>query len=69
MAVTTNILGLIPIMIAVGIGAGVARRIASPMFGGLVSLALLTLIVFPVLYMLREGRSLERAAPRPGEQE
>lgn len=50
MAATTNLLGLVPVMLAVGIGADVMRRITSPMFGGLISLTLLTLIVIPIIY-------------------
>jgi Cu(I)/Ag(I) efflux system membrane protein CusA/SilA len=52
MAVGMNILGLVPIMLASGTGADVARRIASPMQGGLVSLTVLILFVIPVLYVV-----------------
>jgi Cu(I)/Ag(I) efflux system membrane protein CusA/SilA len=60
MAVGMNILGLLPVMTATGLGADVMKRISSPMFGGLVSLALLTLVVIPVIYLLREGRRLSK---------
>ncbi len=50
MAVSMNILGLLPIMSASGIGADVMKRISSPMFGGLVSLTFLTLFIVPILY-------------------
>ncbi len=50
MAVGMNILGLLPVMAASGIGADVMKRISSPMFGGLITLTLLTLIVVPVCY-------------------
>jgi Cu(I)/Ag(I) efflux system membrane protein CusA/SilA len=56
MAVSMNILGLIPVMAASGIGADVMKRISSPMFGGLVSLTFLTLLIVPVLYKMREER-------------
>ncbi|MGK5087354.1 CusA/CzcA family heavy metal efflux RND transporter [Bdellovibrionota bacterium FG-2] len=56
MAVLMNVFGLIPVMVATGIGADVMKRIASPMWGGLVSLTILTLIVMPVIYVLREKR-------------
>jgi Cu(I)/Ag(I) efflux system membrane protein CusA/SilA len=52
MAVGMNILGLVPIMLASGTGADVAKRIASPMQGGLVSLTVLILFVIPVLYVV-----------------
>ncbi len=58
MAVGMNILGLIPVMTAKGLGADVMKRISSPMFGGLVSLTLLTLVVVPVIYYLWEVRKL-----------
>jgi Cu(I)/Ag(I) efflux system membrane protein CusA/SilA len=50
MAVSMNLFGLIPVMVATGMGADVMKRISAPMFGGLLSLALLTLIVLPVVY-------------------
>lgn len=56
MAVSMNIFGLIPVMVATGLGADVMKRLASPMLGGLVSLMLLTLIVIPVIYKMREER-------------
>lgn len=56
MAVSMNIFGLLPVMAATGIGADVMKRIATPMFGGLVSLMLLTLVVIPLVYKIREQR-------------
>jgi len=56
MAVTMNIFGLLPIMVATGLGADVMKRISTPMFGGLITLMLLTLIVIPVIYKMREER-------------
>jgi Cu(I)/Ag(I) efflux system membrane protein CusA/SilA len=32
------------------------KRISTPMFGGLVSLMLLTLVVIPVIYKMREEK-------------
>lgn len=64
MAVSMNIFGLVPVMVATGIGADVMKRISSPMFGGLISLLLLTLIVLPVLYKMYEERALLRRSPR-----
>jgi Cu(I)/Ag(I) efflux system membrane protein CusA/SilA len=61
MAVSMNIFGLLPVMVATGMGADVMKRISSPMFGGLVSLTLLTLIVIPVVYTLRERTVVLRA--------
>ncbi|HEU4395543.1 MAG TPA: CusA/CzcA family heavy metal efflux RND transporter, partial [Planctomycetota bacterium] len=64
MTMATDVVALMPVMIAAGPGADVAKRIASPMWGGLVSLAVLTLFVIPALYVLWrrwQGRSLWRA--------
>ncbi|MEX2208761.1 MAG: hypothetical protein WEF50_21305 [Myxococcota bacterium] len=43
-----------------GIGSDVAKRIAAPLWGGLVSLALLTLAVIPALYVIWRERELGR---------
>jgi Cu(I)/Ag(I) efflux system membrane protein CusA/SilA len=67
MTVLMNILGLIPIMLSRGTGSDVAKRIASPMQGGLVSLTVLTLFVIPAVYVVWrswQGRKTWRAAPR-----
>lgn len=47
MTVLCNVFGLLPILLDNGTGADVAKRIAAPMWGGLVSLTLLTLLVVP----------------------
>jgi Cu(I)/Ag(I) efflux system membrane protein CusA/SilA len=60
MTVMTNILGLLPILIDDGVGADVAKRIAAPMWGGLVSLTLLTLLVVPAVYVVWRSFSLRR---------
>jgi len=60
MAVGMNIVGLVPIMIAQGTGADVAKRIASPMQGGLVSLTVMTLFVIPAAYLVWRGRQLRK---------
>ncbi|HHS8474958.1 TPA: efflux RND transporter permease subunit, partial [Legionella pneumophila] len=48
MAGLANIIGLLPVMWATGIGADVMKRLAAPMVGGVFSALLLTLIVIPV---------------------
>ena len=50
--------GLLPIMLGEGTGAEVMRRIAAPMFGGIVGAALLTLAVVPALFLLWQGRQV-----------
>jgi Cu(I)/Ag(I) efflux system membrane protein CusA/SilA len=52
MTVLTTLLALLPVMAGAGTGAQVMKRIAAPMVGGLVSSALLTLILIPVIYEL-----------------
>jgi Cu(I)/Ag(I) efflux system membrane protein CusA/SilA len=65
MTVAMNIFGLIPVMFDTGIGSDVAKRIAAPLWGGLVSLTLLTLAVIPALYVIWRERQLRRAEARP----
>ncbi len=68
MTVLMNIFGLIPIMMSNGTGSDVAKRIASPMQGGLVSLTVLTLFVIPALYVVWrswQGRKTWRSAAQP----
>jgi Cu(I)/Ag(I) efflux system membrane protein CusA/SilA len=60
MTVVMNIVGLLPVMLATGIGSDVAKRIAAPLWGGLLSLTLLTLAVIPALYVIWRERSLPR---------
>jgi Cu(I)/Ag(I) efflux system membrane protein CusA/SilA len=61
MTVTTNIFGLLPILFDTGVGADVAKRIAAPMWGGLVSLTALTLLVVPAVYVIWRSVELRRA--------
>lgn len=47
-----NIVGLIPIMWATGTGADVTQRVAAPAMGGMLTVLILSLLVFPVIYSL-----------------
>jgi Cu(I)/Ag(I) efflux system membrane protein CusA/SilA len=58
MTVATILVGLVPILWSAGTGADVMKRIAAPMVGGVVTSALLELVVYPALYLLWKGRSL-----------
>ncbi len=60
MTVMTNIFGLLPVLLDDGVGADVAKRIAAPMWGGLVSLTLLTLVVIPAAWVVWRSRQLRR---------
>ncbi len=51
MAVGLNIIGLFPIIFSSGVGSDVARSITAPLWGGLITLTLLTLIVIPAVYV------------------
>lgn len=63
MTVGMNLVGLAPVMLSDGAGADVAKRIASPMIGGLITLLLMTLLIVPAAYVtarslvLRVGRA------------
>jgi Cu(I)/Ag(I) efflux system membrane protein CusA/SilA len=48
----TTMLGLVPIMWATGAGADVTHRIAAPVLGGMFTVLILSLLVFPVIYSL-----------------
>ncbi len=52
MTILANIFGLLPVMWAVGTGAEVAKRIAAPMVGGVVTSFLLELLIYPPIYLL-----------------
>ena len=51
--------GLLPIMWSSGTGADVMKRIATPMVGGVVSSALVVLLVYPSIYYIWRGWKLE----------
>jgi len=65
MAVGLNIMGLFPVMLSTGVGSDVAQRIAAPLWGGLVSLTLLTLIVIPAIYVIWRSFQLRDLPPVP----
>lgn len=52
MTVLANILGLLPVMWATGTGASLAKRVAAPMVGGVVTSFLLELLIYPAIYFL-----------------
>ncbi len=58
MTVTAIIAGLVPIMFGTGTGSEVMQRIAAPMFGGMITATVLTLIVIPAIYYLWRKRSV-----------
>ena len=56
-----EMIGLVPLLWSQGAGADVMKRVAAPMFGGLVTSAFLTLEVLPVLYTLWRNWQLRKA--------
>ena len=58
MTVVAIMAGLLPILWSSGTGSEVMRRIAAPMVGGMVSSAVLTLLVIPAIYALIKQREL-----------
>ncbi len=64
MTVASTMIGLLPILWGTGTGASVMKRIAAPMIGGMVSSTLLTLLVVPALWSLREEARLRRLLTR-----
>ena len=65
MTIATMAVGLSPLLWADGSGAEIMKRVAAPMFGGLITSAFLTLEVIPVLYTIWRVHQL-RAAQRVG---
>jgi Cu(I)/Ag(I) efflux system membrane protein CusA/SilA len=58
MTVVAIMAGLLPILWSSGTGSEVMRRIAAPMVGGMISSAILTLLVIPVIYALIKNREI-----------
>jgi Cu(I)/Ag(I) efflux system membrane protein CusA/SilA len=69
MTMAAILFGLLPIMWSNGSGSEVMKRIAAPMIGGVVTSALLGLVIYPVLYVFWRHRDQRRGAgltPSPG---
>jgi Cu(I)/Ag(I) efflux system membrane protein CusA/SilA len=63
MTVVAIMAGLLPILWSSGTGSEVMRRIAAPMVGGMISSAILTLLVIPVIYALIKQGGIIRSTP------
>lgn len=59
MTVFAILAGLLPIMYTHGVGSEVMQRIAAPMIGGVVSSAVLSLIIIPILYEMYIQRKIK----------
>ncbi len=64
MTVATTLLGLVPIMWAVGTGSDVMKRIAAPMIGGIVTSFALELLVYPAIYQTWKWHAEVKRSPR-----
>jgi Cu(I)/Ag(I) efflux system membrane protein CusA/SilA len=62
MTISTMAAGLTPLLCSEGAGSEIMKRVAAPMLGGLITSALLTLEVLPVVYTIWRCRQLARAA-------
>jgi Cu(I)/Ag(I) efflux system membrane protein CusA/SilA len=61
MTILSTLAGLLPVMFKSGAGAEVTRRIAAPMVGGVLSIAVLTTVVIPAIFLLWHRHLLRRA--------
>ena len=60
MTVFAILAGLLPIMYTHGVGSEVMQRIAAPMIGGVVSSAVLSLLLIPIFYDMYEKHQLKK---------
>jgi Cu(I)/Ag(I) efflux system membrane protein CusA/SilA len=60
MTVATDMIGLLPLMWAVGTGADVTRRLVAPLIGGITVSFAMELLVYPVIFYLWKHRQLRR---------
>ena len=66
MTITTDVIGLLPIMWSTGTGADVMKRIATPLVGGVITSGMVVLVIYPVIYYLWKSRGLPRGEPFRG---
>jgi Cu(I)/Ag(I) efflux system membrane protein CusA/SilA len=58
MTVTVLLLGLLPILIGSGSGSDVMKRIAAPMFGGIITALIIQLAFYPAIFYLIKKRQV-----------
>ena len=66
MTMMTTLLGLLPLVLARGIGAEVQRPLATVVVGGLFTSTALTLLVLPALYRTCAEREIVKSMPWVG---
>jgi Cu(I)/Ag(I) efflux system membrane protein CusA/SilA len=60
MTVSVILAGLIPVMFSHGAGSDIMKRIAAPMVGGVVTSAILELVIYPAIYLLWRRREFRK---------
>jgi Cu(I)/Ag(I) efflux system membrane protein CusA/SilA len=60
MTVMTTLLGLLPIVIGLGAGSDVMKRIAAPMVGGILTSMIMELTVYPAIFYSLKKREINR---------
>lgn len=60
MTVFAILAGLLPIMYTHGVGSEVMQRIAAPMLGGVISSAVLSLVIIPILFEIYAKRRMKQ---------
>ena len=60
MTVMTTILGLFPILIGLGAGSDVMKRIAAPMVGGIITSFIMELTIYPAIFYLWKKREIKK---------
>ncbi len=58
MTVCAILFGLLPILCGNGTGSDLMKRVAAPMVGGVITSAMLELLLYPVIYLLWQHRAL-----------
>jgi Cu(I)/Ag(I) efflux system membrane protein CusA/SilA len=59
MTVLTTMLGLLPILIGLGAGSDVMKRIAAPMVGGILTSMIMELTLFPAIFYAIKKRQFK----------
>ena len=62
MTMCAILFGLLPIMWSTGSGSEVMKRIAAPMIGGVITSAILGLLLYPILYIVWRRRDFTDTA-------
>ena len=65
MTVLTDMIGLLPVLVATGTGSDLMKRIAAPLVGGITTSFLLELTVYPAIFAIWKGRQLRREEAEP----